>query len=753
MNGMDILTALNEADEKWVQKVGLQGGYLTETGEDPASPAWGKEAHPIREETGGQRRRRAFGLAAAAVLALATVSGSVWMLLGRGGKPVGATPIDSAAPGSQPALSSGAEEPTEFVWPEDARYPSAAELQLMEEMGLTLEDWYRIQQGDLDPASDNRPTSKIQGDPALEQALLGLKIGGLYLGQPQAEVLALYGEPKSRRVSVAVQTDGTYRDQWFYRVRQDENLLVYFVDAGEGFVVNQISTSARLEGEMPLGIQIGMPFDEAEAALDRDPVFSAVKVRRDYDRLREDGSGSMHGTMHVVLTDVNTGRPGILRLDISYQDQNKEGPHCVSHISLGQLYDEPPAEEPDPEWEEINRRFNSEEITVWLSEFEGWQGQTWRNEEAKVIQAQFSVSLPEPWDYDGSAPLAVIDFRNGYAAVLFDEAEHGAVYRVTDRAEWEASLTDGGSLRGLELWEYCRFPEGTLAACRDPYALAADWDFADYVGARYADLLATVREKGALLYAGESMPVALYREKGHYVIAGAFDGGEKITAAAKFREDHTLVRSTRDFPMIDLADPSALLGMSLARVRETCGAPAFTERRGGESCPVYITSSGYVVLLHTQENGPVTSLELYDHEARPMGVEAEGTWNDRWLYTPAADPCQTVREAISRQSEKVYTRSVSVEEVRIDETEKRKVLARDLTCEGALRDGFGTTLIAFAELASEDTAVVCARYTVEYDHTKTWVRDGHVDQYFYLVRNPEGNWEIFDSSSTQVVED
>lgn len=135
--------------------------------------------------------------------------------------------------------------------------------------------------------------------------------------------------------------------------------------------------------------------------------------------------------------------------------------------------------------------------------------------------------------------------------------------------------------------------------------------------------------------------------------------------------------------------------------------------------------------------------------ATVFGVgELIGIWNDRWLQTPASDPTQVVREAITRQTEKEYTLSVTVEEIRIDETEKALVLAGDLSSEYARRDGFGSSGEALKALPPEDFVVVYARYTVEYDHTKTFYRDGALDQYFYLQKNEDGNWEIVDSSST-----
>ena len=123
--------------------------------------------------------------------------------------------------------------------------------------------------------------------------------------------------------------------------------------------------------------------------------------------------------------------------------------------------------------------------------------------------------------------------------------------------------------------------------------------------------------------------------------------------------------------------------------------------------------------------------------------------DDQWLYTPGADPCEVVREAISRQSEKGYTRSVSVEEVRADEAEKQKILTGAVDSQLGLRNGFGGVVEALRKMDPEDFTVVYARYIVEYDHIKTSCRDEQLGQYFYLIRQEDGNWMIYDVFSSE----
>lgn len=124
--------------------------------------------------------------------------------------------------------------------------------------------------------------------------------------------------------------------------------------------------------------------------------------------------------------------------------------------------------------------------------------------------------------------------------------------------------------------------------------------------------------------------------------------------------------------------------------------------------------------------------------------EIIGIWNDRWLQTPQSDPVEVVREAISRQREKEYTVSVVVEDLRVDEEETDRILAGDRGSMLARMNGAGAEELSGRD--AEDVKAVYARYRVEYDHTKTFYRDGTLYQYFYLVRNGEGKWEIRDSS-------
>ena len=129
-----------------------------------------------------------------------------------------------------------------------------------------------------------------------------------------------------------------------------------------------------------------------------------------------------------------------------------------------------------------------------------------------------------------------------------------------------------------------------------------------------------------------------------------------------------------------------------------------------------------------------------------------GIWNDRWLTTPCSDPCAVVQEAIERQNEKEYTLSVQFEQVELDEIEKEKVLSGSMDSVLAKQNGYGANCERLVGEDAENVAAVCARYTVIYDHSKTYYPDGNMLQYFYLLKNGDGAWEIFDSSSPILLE-
>ena len=122
-----------------------------------------------------------------------------------------------------------------------------------------------------------------------------------------------------------------------------------------------------------------------------------------------------------------------------------------------------------------------------------------------------------------------------------------------------------------------------------------------------------------------------------------------------------------------------------------------------------------------------------------------GIWNDRWVQTPAADPAAVVRSAIENQAQKEYTVSVRIDAIREDAAEANRVWAGSHDSMLARQNGWTDHSAALAPYDREDFKAFYAAYTVEYDHTKTWYADGALGQWFYLIRNEKGNWEIWES--------
>lgn len=115
---------------------------------------------------------------------------------------------------------------------------------------------------------------------------------------------------------------------------------------------------------------------------------------------------------------------------------------------------------------------------------------------------------------------------------------------------------------------------------------------------------------------------------------------------------------------------------------------------------------------------------------------------DPWLQKPSVDPIKTVQSAIEGQAGKEYTIAVRVDEIRVDEDETARVRARYTGSQLAEARGWTDAYLA------EHFIVVWAKYHVEYDHTKTFLDDGHTEQYFYLTRDVKtGEWTITDNDS------
>lgn len=115
---------------------------------------------------------------------------------------------------------------------------------------------------------------------------------------------------------------------------------------------------------------------------------------------------------------------------------------------------------------------------------------------------------------------------------------------------------------------------------------------------------------------------------------------------------------------------------------------------------------------------------------------------DPWLQKASADPVETVQSAIEGQLKKEYTLEVRIREISVDEAETQRMIGNYAGSELAQSRGWTDEYLA------EHFLAVRAKYYVEYDHTRTFLEDGDIDQFFYLIEDMEtGLWAIIDNST------
>ncbi|HKL10381.1 MAG TPA: M56 family metallopeptidase [Clostridia bacterium] len=116
--------------------------------------------------------------------------------------------------------------------------------------------------------------------------------------------------------------------------------------------------------------------------------------------------------------------------------------------------------------------------------------------------------------------------------------------------------------------------------------------------------------------------------------------------------------------------------------------------------------------------------------------------SDTWIQEASSEPVQAVKAALLNQEAKDYTISMSIGSIDIDEEETQRVVDRYVGSELARSRGWSDDYL------QEHFLVVKANYIVEYDHTKTFMPDGNLEQYFYLTEDIEtGLWMIVDNTS------
>jgi len=117
--------------------------------------------------------------------------------------------------------------------------------------------------------------------------------------------------------------------------------------------------------------------------------------------------------------------------------------------------------------------------------------------------------------------------------------------------------------------------------------------------------------------------------------------------------------------------------------------------------------------------------------------------SDTWIQNPSKDPIEVVKSAIENQIDKDYTISAKFIKAVIDDKETQRKIDSYKGSELAESRGWSDMYLM------DHFLIVKAIYYVEYDHEKTFMNDGNLEQYFYLTRDIDtGVWLIIDNSSS-----
>lgn len=118
---------------------------------------------------------------------------------------------------------------------------------------------------------------------------------------------------------------------------------------------------------------------------------------------------------------------------------------------------------------------------------------------------------------------------------------------------------------------------------------------------------------------------------------------------------------------------------------------------------------------------------------------------DPWRQTASTDPVETVKSAVENQIDKTYTIMLRIDNISIDVAETQRMIEMYSGSDFALSNNWSEGYLQKHFIA------VRAKYYVEYDHTKTFLDDGNIDQYFYLVEDlTTGEWTVIQNSSNGV---
>lgn len=140
-------------------------------------------------------------------------------------------------------------------------------------------------------------------------------------------------------------------------------------------------------------------------------------------------------------------------------------------------------------------------------------------------------------------------------------------------------------------------------------------------------------------------------------------------------------------------------------------------------------------------------LGLFDSDDVQQMPQASGDSSDTWIYKPSLAPQTTVENAIYGQKQKDYTIEISINILPVvDVAETMRV--RELWMGSELAQSRGWS----DDLLQKHFVAVQVQYYAQYDHTKTFLDDGTITQFFYLIQDPETNlWSIVENSSPNVI--
>lgn len=282
--------------------------------------------------------------------------------------------------------------------------------------------------------SDNQAEITEEGQRVMEEE----RIGDLYLGMTENELIQLLGEPKEISNSgVVIDEYGYRRICWWYDLGSDNiqyraDVQLELIDCGDGFFINTIYLLPEAELTLLSGIRIGS---------------SSGDVERAYPKIERDEAGSGY----------NIGGLSGLRF---YMENE-----TVKNIELGRLIPYPP-EVLDKSPEPLPYDFASEHITVYVKSEDSWTAEELNGwEVCKPIEVIMGIEDLTELESVPLQPMYYLDFHNGTLAVLYGSDESGSIYTLSDSGGFQEALLSGGDTAQYltPVKEAVRFPADTFA--------------------------------------------------------------------------------------------------------------------------------------------------------------------------------------------------------------------------------------------------------------------------------------------------